>query len=611
MSAYSGQPLAAVILAAGLGSRIGSPGGEPPAPKPLMSVGGAPILHRALRALSGAGVRRAVIVVGNQAAEIINNVGRRFAGVDVEFVYSTKYHGTNNAYSLWLARTHLDEDVFLIEGDVAFDVDLLTRLMDAKAPAVIGVAPWRPGMTGTVVALNEQGSVTDVTLIECQTASLDLRQRYKTVNVSLLRREYLAREFVPLLSELIAAGDHRAFYETVLARSVRHGRYYLHAVNLGDLRWCEIDTVADLIAAEYVFDTPGGKMERIEEMHGGYWRYDVTDHRLLHNSYFPPRDMIHALVREFPSALVNYPSGQSTIAQLVSALIGLPTEWLVVANGASELIKAVGRVLDRVVLTVPNFNEYEAVLKRTGNLRHIELTAPDFGLDPAVVERTAVPGTDAFIVTSPNNPTSSLIPKDDLICLTQMLSAGGTRLIVDESFIDFSASGISVSGDLADHSNLVLIKSLSKVYGVGGMRLGYLATADTDFATAIRNELPIWNINGIAESFLRMLPHYASEFAESLQRMRTATAELYDGLKGIDGLVVYRPEANFVFARLPFSFSAKVVSTELFNVYGILIKDCANKGMTDGGRHLRIASRTTLENRSLVTALSRVMGTEK
>ncbi|MGH9077781.1 MAG: NTP transferase domain-containing protein [Acidimicrobiales bacterium] len=119
-------PRRAMILAAGLGQRMRPLTAD--VPKCLVEVNGEPILFRSLRALAGAGVREAVIVVGYEAAQVRRRVGRHFAGLDIVYVEAPTFATTNNIRSLWDARRYCDEDILLIEGDVVFDRDVVVRL---------------------------------------------------------------------------------------------------------------------------------------------------------------------------------------------------------------------------------------------------------------------------------------------------------------------------------------------------------------------------------------------------------------------------------------------------------------------------------------------------
>ncbi len=223
-------------------------------------------------------------------------------------------------------------------------------------------------------------------------------------------------------------------------------------------------------------------------------------------------------------------------------------------------------------------------------------------------------GADVAIVVTPNNPTSLAVPKSDLIRLIEKLANHDCMLIVDESFIDFvrDSDQVTLQGEIERYQNLAIMKSMSKSYGIGGLRIGYLHTANSKFAEAVRKETHIWNINGFADSFLRLVPRYRREFIQSCELVRADCDELYDKLCSVRDMTVCRPDANFVFCRLPDSApSGPEVTRRLFIEYNMLIKHCAGKTMPESDRYLRIASRTQAENRSLVKALKSVIGIQE
>jgi histidinol-phosphate/aromatic aminotransferase/cobyric acid decarboxylase-like protein len=145
------------------------------------------------------------------------------------------------------------------------------------------------------------------------------------------------------------------------------------------------------------------------------------------------------------------------------------------------------------------------------------------------------------------------------------------------------------------------------VFGIAGLRIGYLLTADRRFAAAVRTHLPIWNLNGIAESFLRRVGRYRSEFAASCEVVRDTSQELYRALRELPGLAPFRPDANFVFCKITApGLTGPALARRLYVEHRILIKDCSSKTMPEADRYLRIASRTAAENRRLVDALSQL-----
>jgi len=351
--------------------------------------------------------------------------------------------------------------------------------------------------------------------------------------------------------------------------------------------------------------------QALSGVHGGYWRHGFVDHAYLYNLYFPPKSLIRHLGDSIHQLVLNYPVGQDAVAALVGDLIGQPASRIVVGNGAAELIKIMaGHVAKRLIVPVPSFNEYVNAAP-PGTVVEFPLDAPSFELDVDAFAAEAIRvGADVAVVVTPNNPTSLTVPRTALLRLVEALAPHGCTLLVDESFIDFADSSVSESleRDVADHSNLAVIKSMSKAYGICGLRLGYLLTANEELARAVRGGLHIWNINGFAEEFLRVAPDYRQDFVGSCERVRADRDRLYNDLLTVDGLTIYPPQANFVFCRLPEGApSAAEVERRLFVEHNIYIKQCGGKTMAESDRYVRVASRTQAENEALISALRSVL----
>jgi histidinol-phosphate/aromatic aminotransferase/cobyric acid decarboxylase-like protein len=190
--------------------------------------------------------------------------------------------------------------------------------------------------------------------------------------------------------------------------------------------------------------------------------------------------------------------------------------------------------------------------------------------------------------------------------LAHLLEPHNCRLIVDESFVEFSQVGIngSVEAMVSEYANLVVIKSMSKVFGVAGIRLGYLLSADRAFINAVRGSLPIWNINGVAEEFLRIVGRYRREFFASCELTLETCLQLYRDLSALPGIEVIEPDANFVLCKLTNpAANGPELARRMYVEHNILVKDCAAKSMPHADRYLRIASRTPAENQHLVAVL--------
>jgi len=359
------------------------------------------------------------------------------------------------------------------------------------------------------------------------------------------------------------------------------------------------------------YSTAQERYDFISSQHGGYWRHDFIDHNYLYNLYFPPEDFFTHLTGKIHQLVLNYPIAQNDLAVLVGDLIDQPPERIVVGNGAAELIKIIAGMDRKLIVPVPSFNEYaNAVL--TGNVVEFALESPSFQLDVDKFAAEAIHCQAGLaVVVTPNNPTSLLVPKVQLIRLLKKLADHDCMLIVDESFIDFAKNRDqeTLAPELDKYQNLAIFKSMSKAYGICGIRIGYMLTANHDFAAKVRQGLHIWNINGFAEEFLRLAPQYRQEFIDSCSKVKADRDLFYEQLQAIQGMSVYPPDANYIFCRLPdHAASGPEVTEKLFIKHNIYIKHCQGKTMPESDRYLRIASRTQAENRRLVLALRDVIG---
>jgi histidinol-phosphate/aromatic aminotransferase/cobyric acid decarboxylase-like protein len=583
-------------------------------PKCLVEVGGEPLLERALRGLATNGVAEAVIVVGYKGQAVRDHIGSRFADVDIRYVDAPDFDTTNNIRSLWDARKYLDEDVLLLEADVAFDPDVIAALVSVPGSSA-AVAPFHPPLSGTVVRRTEGHMIATFVLGSEQGPTFDPNDAFKTVNIYLLREQVLREHIVPRLCAAIEAGDVHSYYENIFRDAVAEGALKdFAAVDVSESRWYEIDDHRDLDAAEFLFLDRDAQFDRIQELHGSYWRYGITDHSYLYNLYFPPQRMLDVFHDDLNEVVTNYPVGQKELARLVADWIGVNPDHLAVANGGAELIKVLGnQFMERLTIPTPSFNEYEEVV-RPERLNRFPLEPGTFELDvDAFADSVTRWGSDTAVVVTPNNPTAVSVDRNEVIRLAHRLEEADCRLIVDESFIEFSRSGSagSVEDMVEACSNVVVLKSLSKVFGIAGLRIGYLLSADREFIRAVRSCLPIWNINGLAEEFLRTVGRYRTEFLESCDLIRADTAELYADLLALPGIEPVRPDANFVLCRLTDpSATGPETARRVYVEHNILIKDCASKSMPDANRYLRIAARTPEENRRMVKALSSVLSRE-
>ncbi|GLS36565.1 hypothetical protein GCM10010869_21540 [Mesorhizobium tianshanense] len=352
-------------------------------------------------------------------------------------------------------------------------------------------------------------------------------------------------------------------------------------------------------------NTAGSRL--VNDLPGGYWQHDLVDHVLLVNNYFPPNTLLEALRTALPKLLACYPSPHQQIAKKIGELLGQDPNRLVVCNGVAEIIPVLLRGLGlRIAVPTPSFNPYEYTAL-PGHLVRFPLSAPSFDLDvdefASFVEKTEV---DAAIVISPNNPTSRAVGKEKLVKLATRLGECGKMLLLDESFVEFTdmSHHDSLESDLDTLRNVTILKSLGKIYGSCGLRVGYLISSNTAFTERLREFLPIWNVNSLAEFFLSRIGSLRSEAEASWTQVRADRDNLFGLLSSIPGMIVIPPHANFAFCRTPDEWpDGPVLADVLLKRHRILVRHNGGKTMGEGGRYLRIAARCTADNQRLVDSL--------
>lgn len=249
------RPRTALLLAAGMGSRL-SPLTDDTA-KCLVGLSGVPILERLVRTLARYGFTRLVVVVGHESDSIQDYLCDAAGDIKVDYVVSPCYRTTNNIYSLWLAREAIDEPFLLIESDLVFNSALLEEMLLPDRVAISRQLPW---MNGTTVTLARKDLVSAFCLGEMSRPDAS---HYKTVNIYSFSRTTW-RAICSRLDTYIAGKRTGDYYESVFAEMVADGSMALTPVIFEANSWYEIDTLADLAAAELIFPRHSDKMRRRE-----------------------------------------------------------------------------------------------------------------------------------------------------------------------------------------------------------------------------------------------------------------------------------------------------------------------------------------------------------
>src|SRR5262249_53620402 len=230
---------------------------------------------------------------------------------------------------------------------------------------------------------------------------------------------------------------------------------------------------------------------------------------------------------------------------------------LLVGNGASELIHLVAaRLGQRWLMPYPSYMEYENVIRDFNKHLHLfQLTeGEDFQVNlDRLLREIEAHQIDAVVLPNPNSPTGRMTSAEDLLELLNRCS-GLKAVVIDESFIEFTSVGRDGIPTLRSHltqfPNLVIVRSLGKDFGVCGLRLGLVATANLPTLGEIRRFLPIWNINPLAERFLRLCLQYRADYEKARVECIEETQSLARRLAAIPQLKVWPTWSNFILFKI-------------------------------------------------------------
>ncbi len=331
---------------------------------------------------------------------------------------------------------------------------------------------------------------------------------------------------------------------------------------------------------------------------------DILDFSANINPLGPPSGLYPHL-RDHLDAITRYPDPENNrLIQALAATYGLHPGQIVAGNGTSDLLFALPRVLkcQRALIPVPSYIDYDTACRRAGlEIQTVDLKMEaGFQLDPLDLDERIEPG-DLVILGQPNNPTSTLIDRQQMLELARRHPHA--FFLIDEAFAGFVQGYDSLAGE---RDNLLVLISLTKVFAIPGLRLGFLA-ATPAICYRVRQAMPPWSVNGLAQ--------LAGEFCladkEHLDKSRDLVAQqrefLTDQLSRIPCLQVIPATANFLLILLRNdSIAAVELKNGLLEHFRIAIRPCDNyQGLRRPG--FRIAVRTPEENKRLLEALGAML----
>ena len=595
----------AIILAAGMGRRLKDLTQNNT--KCMVKVNGVTLIDRMLHQLETHDLSRIVIVVGYERQKLIDYISTLGIKTPIEYVENPIYDKTNNIYSLALAKEHLlEEDTLLFESDLIFEDSVIDVLLDDPRDTLALVDKYESWMDGTCVKLGSDDSI-DAFVPGKKFKFQEIKDYYKTVNIYKFSKHFCEKYYVPFLDAYQKALGVNEYYEQVLRVITMLDDPEIRAKKLTGQLWYEIDDIQDLDIASSMFtQDEEEKVSLMSGRYGGYWRYpQLLDFCYLVNPYFPPQKLIDELKASFEKLLTQYPSGMRVNALLAAKNFGVQQPNIVVGNGAAELIKSfMSRISGKVGFVRPTFEEYPNRYCKDGaeifmpKNRDFSYTASD------LMDFFQNKDISTLVVVNPENPSGNYIPKADLLQLIDWAKAKNIRLLVDESFVDFAEEEncTLISQDLLDaNPHLYVMKSISKSYGVPGLRLGILLSGDTDTIAWMKKDVSIWNINSFAEFYLQIAEKYQKDYEKALVQIKQERARFQAELSKISGLRIIPSQANYIMAELTGEVTATALTKLLLIKHNLFIKDLTAK--IKGGQYVRLAVRDTEDNNKLIAAL--------
>lgn len=595
----------AVILAAGMGKRLKELTQNNT--KCMVKVDGVTLIERMLRQIEKHGLSRIVIVVGFEGQKLINYIATLGIKTPIVYINNPIYDKTNNIYSLALAKEYLlKEDTLLFESDLIFEDAVIDALLCDPRDTLALVDKYESWMDGTCVKLSEEDD------IECfipgkQFRFHEISDYYKTVNIYKFSKHFSTTHYVPFLEAYQSALGENEYYEQVLRVITMLDEPQIKAKRLNGELWYEIDDIQDLDIATSMFTRDEEKrVSLLQERYGGYWRYpQLLDFCYLVNPYFPPKKLIDEIRASFEKLLTQYPSGMRINALLAAKNFGIHQENILVGNGAAELIKSLmGQLSGTIGFVRPTFEEYPNRYNREETISFFPAN-PDFSYSAEdLMEYFGDKAIKSLIVVNPDNPTGNYIPKAGLLKLICWAKKKDIQLVIDESFVDFAdeeCSTIIDQGILDANPHLFVVKSISKSYGVPGLRLGVLASGNTAAIAAMKKDVAIWNINSFAEFYLQIQEKYKKDYVASLAKIRGERARFQRELEKLHGIRVIPSQGNYVMVEITNGMTAKYLTKVLLLKYSLFVKDLSGK--IKNGQYLRLAVRNTDDDNLLLEAL--------
>ena len=348
----------------------------------------------------------------------------------------------------------------------------------------------------------------------------------------------------------------------------------------------------------------GGNIAQIARLHG-IFEDSIIDFSANINPLGLCPNVLEAMIQSLDN-IVHYPDiTYYDLKRAIANYENIKEEQIILGNGAAEVIFNVVRALQpkKALLFAPTFSEYEDALKSMECQIEHYILKEDFKLEDGFIDAIKE-GIDVLFICNPNNPTGVLTPKEFILKVLKKAVQTKTKVVVDESFLDFveNKEDYCMISDVNQFKQLIVVKSLTKFFAFPGIRVGYGVLSDQHLIEQINKIAVPWAINTVANFGAQVALTQTEYISKTLTYVKEENEFLYTALEKFDSLTVYRGAVNFLFFKCKVSLDLK---QELLKD-GILIRSCDNYVELSAGFY-RVAVRTRAENLALINALEGIL----
>ena len=580
--------------------------------KCMTEINGVTLIERMLKQLDSCNLDRIVIVDGYLKNLLEQFISTLSLNTPIQYIYNDKYLETGNIYSMYLAKEFLCKtDFLIIDSNLMLDDQIITDLIKDNRDAIAVLDQYKSWMTGKTVELNDKKEIIGFQRNN-EINHLTLKKSFKTVGIYKFSAQYFKKYFLPYLETYLKVAGEKESIEIIieilsLALNLKVNSYFINSN-----RWYAINDIQDIDLASTLFSEDEELVaEKMFGSWGGYWRYPkYLDYFYLVTPYYPTKELVEELKANFEDLLFQYPSGMKVNSLLAAKEFNVKQENIVIGNGAAELIKSImTTITGRTGFIKPTFEEYPNRLTKE---EHVDfyVTSDDFTYNAEdIIHYFKDKEIKNLILVNPENPSGNYIDKKSMRKLLEWTKEHACKLIIDESFVDFvdEEDPTLIKQEILDEfNNLYVIKSISKSYGVPGLRLGILASADSMTIAWMKKDVSIWNINSFAEFYMQIAGKYRKDYENALARFREERISFQNDLADIDGIRVIPSQSNYIMVELLNGIDAEWLKQKMLIDEDIFIKTLGKK-IKNGKNYLRLAIRDHSDNTRFIEALKRVL----